>query len=385
MDALVVYGLDPSYYTGKLEGYLRYKEIPYRRVDVTSAAFRNVFRQTGLLKMPAVELPDGRWLTDTTPIIEWLETQHPEPAVIPSDPVQAIASRLVEDYADEWLWRPAMHYRWTYDGELMSGRLAEELLRDVWAPLWLRRRFIRRRQYRYFVPGDGVTPETRAHVERIYTDNLARLEAILAERPFLLGERPTLADFGFFASMFRHFGIDPTPARIMRDTAPGVYAWVARVWNARASRLGAGALAPAGTVPESWAPILADIGSVYLPYLNANAAAYARGADRFDTVVQGVTYRQLPTSQYRVWCLEELRRHVAALPDDARARVQAELERHGAWAPLWAAGALRSSWNPDGLAPFARPPRLDRATRRQVARFGTMWGRPGSGSALGPP
>jgi len=33
--------------------------------------------------------------------------------------------------------------------------------------------------------------------------------------------------------MFRHFGIDPTPSRIMRNTAPAVYEWVARMWNAR--------------------------------------------------------------------------------------------------------------------------------------------------------
>lgn len=383
MSALALHGLNPSYYTGKLEGYLRYKEIPYRFVELSTASFETVFRNTGLLKMPAVELDDGRWLTDTTPIIEWFETQQPEPAVIPADPVQAFVSRLVEDYADEWLWRPAMHYRWTYDGEHMSGRLADELLRDVRAPRFLRRRYIRRRQYTYFVPGDGVTPETRAHVERIYTDNLAWLEAVLAERPFLLGERPTLADFGYFASMFRHFGIDPTPARIMRDTAPGVYAWTARVWNARASRVGSGALAPAGTVPDGWTPILADVGRVYLPYLNANADACARREARFDTTVQGVPYRQVPTSQYRVWCLEELRRHARGLSDDARARVQSLLAPHGVWDALFAATDVRSGWDPDGLAPFARPPKLDRDTRREVSRFGTMWGRPGSGSALG--
>ena len=41
MEQLVVYGLDPSYYTGKLEGYLRYKEIPYRRVEVSSRVFQH--------------------------------------------------------------------------------------------------------------------------------------------------------------------------------------------------------------------------------------------------------------------------------------------------------------------------------------------------------
>jgi hypothetical protein len=29
--------------------------------------------------------------------------------------------------------------------------------------------------------------------------------------------------------MLRHFGQDPTPADIMRNRAPGVYEWVARM------------------------------------------------------------------------------------------------------------------------------------------------------------
>src|SRR5262245_3114301 len=110
---LRVYGSEISYFTGKLEAYLRYKEIPYERVAMSAPhAVRAVTRATGAMQMPAVELPDGRWMTDTTPMIAWLETQRPEPCVIPRDPLQAFVSRLLEDYADEWLWRPAMHYRW---------------------------------------------------------------------------------------------------------------------------------------------------------------------------------------------------------------------------------------------------------------------------------
>jgi glutathione S-transferase len=90
-----------------------------------------------------------------------------------------------------------------------------------------------------YLRGEGITPENRADVERHYADELADLEAILRRRPFLFGDRPSLADFGYFASMFRHFGIDPTPSRIMRNTAPAVYEWVARMWNARAATLGA--------------------------------------------------------------------------------------------------------------------------------------------------
>jgi len=39
---------------------------------------------------------------------------------------------LVEDYADEWLWRPALHYRWSYatDKHALSRRFAETFLED---------------------------------------------------------------------------------------------------------------------------------------------------------------------------------------------------------------------------------------------------------------
>ncbi len=106
-----VYGSSISYSSGKPEAYLRYKQIPFQFVPMTPLVRNKVGRRTGTPQMPAIEVPDGRWMTDTTPMIDWFESQHPEPAVIPHDPLQAFASRFVEDYAHEWLWRPALHHR----------------------------------------------------------------------------------------------------------------------------------------------------------------------------------------------------------------------------------------------------------------------------------
>ena len=347
-----VYGSEISYFTGKLEGYLRYKEIAYERVAMTARYFNRIVRRaTGVSQMPAVELPDGRWMTDTTPMIDWFETQWPEPPVIPRDPLQAFASRLVEDYADEWLWRPAMHYRWSYrpDALLLSRRIVTELLPDVPVPQVVKRWAIRRRQFGGYVRGDGVSARTRAHIEGIYLRTLAALETMFATRLFMLGDVPTLADFGFFASMFRHFGLDPTASAIMRDRAPGVYAWLARLWNARASRERGALLAG---VPSDWGPILDDIGAAYLPYLCANAEAWQARRQRFDVVIQDTPYARVPTSRYRVWCLERLRQHYDALPTAAQQAARILLERHAAWEPLWRLTDCRSGHDPDGRAPF---------------------------------
>ncbi|MCZ6853653.1 MAG: glutathione S-transferase family protein [Gammaproteobacteria bacterium] len=219
---LRVYGSVISYYTGKIEGYLRYKEIPYVFIAMGPRERRRIVKKTGAAQMPAIELPDGRFMTDTTPMIAWLETQYPEPAVIPVDPLQAFFSRLIEDYAEEWLWRPAMHYRWSYrkDRLHVSRKIADEVMAGVPLPGFLKRELIRQRQHRFYVKRDGVSRRTWDHVESIYLKSLDQLEAIFAVRPYLLGEQPTLADFGFFAPMFRHFAQDPTVGDIMRAAHP---------------------------------------------------------------------------------------------------------------------------------------------------------------------
>jgi glutathione S-transferase len=350
---LRVYGSQISYFTGKLEAYLRYKEIPYTLVPMTSRLFSGLVpEKTGAAQMPAVELPDGRWITDTTPMIAWFETRQPKPPVIPEDPLQAFASRLLEDYADEWLWRPALHYRWSYpnDRNLLSELIVDELLGGIPLPGALKRLLIQRRQFGRAVKGDGVDAATREHVEGSYLRALDFMSAALATRPFLLGDAPTLADFGLMGPMFRHFSHDPTPARIMRNRAPRVYAWVARMWNARASEIRGGLV---DGVPEDWGPLLGEIGATHLEHLCANALAFAEGREHFDVAIQSVTYRNLPTSRYRVWCLERLRAHYQNLPSAARDAARTLLESHGCFEPLWRVDDLDSGLDPDEQAPFA--------------------------------
>jgi glutathione S-transferase len=48
--------------------------------------------EVGAAQMPAVELPEGRFMTDTTPIIAWLEERRPNPPVM--DDRKAESERL---------------------------------------------------------------------------------------------------------------------------------------------------------------------------------------------------------------------------------------------------------------------------------------------------
>jgi glutathione S-transferase len=329
---LVVYGTDASYYTGKLEAYLRAKGIPYRLEPFSASNMRRCALHTGVVQIPQVECPDGSWLVDSTLIMEYFERVLPEPALTPRDPALAFIAWLLEDYADEWLWRPAMHYRWSFPdtARLMSAWLAEHLA-ERRLPMFLKRRFWRSRQYRTFVRGDGVDDDTRAAVEGFYLETLALLEPVFTRRPYLLGERPCEADFGFFGPLFRHFFSDPAPARIMRERAPAVQEWVARIWNLRPERFETMPLL--GRCPEDLGALLSVVAGVYLPYLEANAAAYAKGEKLVRHQVRGTTFVE-PVKPYRVWCRDRLQGLIAGLEDAARADVQRALGSSDAIARL---------------------------------------------------
>lgn len=349
---LTVYGLKVSYFTGKLEAYLRYKEIPYAFHALTGKEFTELLpEKTGALQMPAVQLDDGRWMTDTTPMIDWFETQYPSPSILPDDPVQAFICKLIEDYADEWQWRPAMHYRLSYreSSKLLARQISEAMGRDLNIPNWIVRHRVENRQRKFFVEKDGVSKQTWDHVEQAYHRLLGFLREVLKHRPFVFGDRPTLADIGLMGPLFRHYAMDPKPGIIMREEWSEVMAWVYRVWNARASQIN-GALVSG--IPDDIADFLKEIAETHLEALCANAEAHADGQKLHDPIIQGVQYRDVPVSQYRVWCLERLQVQRTSVSENARDTLDALLQEHGALEPLVRMKDLKSGYQKDQNAPF---------------------------------
>ena len=153
------------------------------------------------------------------------------------------------------------------------------------------------------------------------------------------------------APMFRHFAQDPTPSEIMRERAPAVFEWVARMWNAKPSddepRL-------ITEVDDALADLLTEICETHLEQLRQNAEAYTRDQKRYDQTIQGCRYKRVPMSRYRVWCLEELRRAWSQLDADAQVKARAHLPAPSA-AILWEDVRFASSnYDPDRLAPFNR-------------------------------
>jgi hypothetical protein len=128
--------------------------------------------------------------------------------------VTAFLCLLVEDWADEGLWRPAMYYRWQpdLDAAQLSLRFSYEFLDSLSLPLsWLLPRalkvaIVRHRQWLFSVFGEGIKSRVQhGAVQAQYLSTLAALQAVLSGRPFLLGPAgPSRADFGLMGPLLRH-------------------------------------------------------------------------------------------------------------------------------------------------------------------------------------
>ncbi|MDH4386584.1 MAG: glutathione S-transferase [Caulobacter sp.] len=357
-----VYGLSLSYFTGKIEAYLRAKGQDYRLIEMSAADLRRCASITGVAWMPQVEMDDGRWLTDSCRIIEYVEARSTKPAITPANPAVAFVAGLIEDFGDEQLWRPALYYRWAFaeDQRLRGEQIARTMLRELRLPLWLKTRIVIARQRRVYMAGDGVTSDNRFAVEAEYLHCLDALEPVLASQPFVLGDRPTEADFGLFGGLFRHFAEDPTPAAIMASRAPAVLAWTRRLWSLRPQDF---SHAPkAIRIPENLGLLALAITSRFLPMLSAHQQAWANGAALARYEHFGARF-ETRVNPYRVWRLARLQGRFAALPEEAALEVEAWLS------DATAVRLLRSSQSQPVPQPISLPippangGRLDRRPR----------------------
>ena len=97
-----------------MRAVLRYRRIPHDWV--VPPKFRDPegeLAKAGKGIIPVMQLPDGRYWADSTPMILALEQMHPrQRSVLPDDPADRFLALLLEDIADEWLVFAMFDFRW---------------------------------------------------------------------------------------------------------------------------------------------------------------------------------------------------------------------------------------------------------------------------------
>ncbi|MFZ1743258.1 MAG: glutathione S-transferase [Pontixanthobacter sp.] len=277
-----LWGSPPSLYTGKLRSYLIKKRLPFVERFPSEPEFAaRILPQVGRVVIPVLETPEGQVLQDSGDIIDWLETRHSEPALVPQTPVQSVISALFDAVGSEYLLALAMHYRWSYRAE------QEDFLQAEFGRTMVpgQSREARRQmasatmsKFNAFLPGLGVFPQKIEALEAAYMDWLDALDEHFQYHPYLLGGRPCRGDFGMMASLFAHLGRDPVPAGLMKRRAPNLFRWTERM---NLANIADGEFPAAGedyladdAIPESLEPLLRLVFRDWTPGLLADAECF---------------------------------------------------------------------------------------------------------------
>lgn len=324
-------GSTASPYATKLRALLRYRRIPFDWVIMTKA-LRAATAHLKPMLIPVLQYPDGSYRNETTTLAYDLERRHAGRSVIPDHPAVAFVCDLLEDLADEWAVKPLFLYRWwdPEDQTYVSRWAAEEWsVADTETGSAAEIESMRQRQISR-MPILGATEENRPLLQESYRRILLAFEPHVGMTRYIFGSRPSLADFAWFGQLDQ-LATDPTPMRIMRDIAPFTDHWVRRLDDASGVD---GAWHPPEQALGGFAEALLRIaGELYLPFLVANADAYAKGLPRLEINVWGLPYALTPF-KYQVKCLEQHRGRFAALAASDRAALRPVLERTGCWALL---------------------------------------------------
>lgn len=188
-----LYQFEFSQYSEKVRLILDYKGLEYRKIEVTPGVGQiELFQKYGYRQVPI--LKDGETVVkDSTEIAFYLERQYPDRPLIPTEPIQKGQCLLMEEWADESI---GIKGRIAFLGALNKyPNLRTSVLPDN-VPGILKNIIGAVPSELLNILGTGVGCSTDAVNEATkgLKQDLEALSLILQERPYLIGDQPTLAD-----------------------------------------------------------------------------------------------------------------------------------------------------------------------------------------------
>ncbi len=304
-DKPILWSAPCSLYSGKTRSYFTKKGIDYQELFGSHPRYsQEILPLIGYMVVPVVELTDGTLIQDTTDTIVYFEEKVPEPALIPKTPVQRAVAWLIGFFGSEALLKPAMHYRWSYldeqrpfleaaFGRALSGERDMKKQRQQVAPVM--------EYFGGFLKNLGVTRETIPAIQASYEDFLGLLNDHFLQVPYILGGRPSLADFGLMAPLFAHLARDPYPSMLMKNRAPHVFRWTERMNQAgfmdgEFPDLAADFL-PKDELPETLKPILRYFFTDCGPEVMGMVASYNAWNEDHSSLPSGAVIQSDPNAR----------------------------------------------------------------------------------------
>jgi glutathione S-transferase len=190
---LELYQFELSQYSEKVRLILDYKQLEYRKIEVTPGVGQiELLQKSGSRTVPV--LKDGNtYITDSTEIAFYLERKYPERPILPEDSLARGQCLLIEEWADESI---GIKGRKAFIGALNKNQSFRTSVLPKQTPDLVK-------TIVGSIPGEvldvlgtgvGFGGDAVKMAQQGLKQDLEALCLILQQRPYLLGDTPTLAD-----------------------------------------------------------------------------------------------------------------------------------------------------------------------------------------------
>jgi glutathione S-transferase len=379
----IIWGVELSCFTLKLQACLHHAGRPYRRLPAQGGYIENtrtllslelakrrkqVSRYPSLNKdldeYPAVPFlsHDGKHFQyDSSAIAQWLDTRKDpaHSALFPEKPALRFIAQLIDEAFDEFGLYLVHHMRWVGSAKSnQMGKLLAKEFRYALPPVgpWVLsksfpRRQVRRCPYLFSIAPtnykSGVSqsltpparlgfPETHSLLNHSWKKYLSGMESILSKQAYLLGDQFTIADASAYGQLGMNL-VDPETADKMRILAPHTYAWLNRIYQKDHAQQANRSL----YLSEAIKPLLSTIMLTFSALMVQNAQAYKfaqlkgetvfnesafdQGKALYDGKLCGYPFRSVvKTFQVRVW--HDLQSAWRKLADNEKDEVKSVIE-----------------------------------------------------------
>lgn len=300
-----LFGSETSAYSTKMRSYLRYKNFAHEWRPRTEESEAELAGLSRFATLPVLVTASGFAVHDTTPMIEALEADSPEPSATPADPALAFLACVLEEYADTWLAKAAYHYRWTRkkDQRLAAQRAVEQYYTQT--PPEDRKAaedaaIVRMLDQLRLMQLDG---ELGAAVEKSFKRLVKLLDDHLRKHLYIFGGRPSIADFAIAGQLIQMLK-DPTPAKIIEKDGEFVMKWCEFLEDPKPG----GPFESFEDLKETLAPIFGEeLAAGFLPWAAENLESSLASKETF-AVALGKDEVQLAPIKSAARSFRELRR-----------------------------------------------------------------------------
>ena len=281
-------GNNGSPYTRKMVALLRYKHIPYKII----------------------------W-GEPDEYLDRNNIEKPKPVLHPT-----FLFENSEDYGDEWGTKFMFHYRWHDDKDIDNAGTLLPLYANSTLTneeLSYKKEKIAQRQLgRVWVVGSNK--KTAPLIDQCFKKIISILEDHFINFPFLLGSRPSSADFAFFGQLSQLVGFDPTPRSIIEKNSMRTMAWVGKTEDLSGLEPDSEDWISDSKLPETIKRIFCEVGKTYVPTMLKNEEAFNSGEEKWSAEILGREWEQR-TFPYQVKCLKWIREEFRSLGDKHQTKV----------------------------------------------------------------